>query len=829
MNTAKIHKQYPFDEIEPKWRAFWEKNKVYQTDLSKTENKLYCLMMFIYPSGDKMHIGHWYNYGLTDSWARLKRLQGYNVFEPMGYDAFGLPAENYALKTGVHPAKSTQDNIDYIRKQLKEIGAMFDWSKELATTDPKYYKWTQWIFLKLFENNLAYRRKAPVNWCNSCQTVLANEQVVDGKCERCGNEVTHKDLAQWFFKITDYADRLLEGHKHLDWPNKTIVMQKNWIGRSEGCEIVFREASTGTDIPVFTTRADTIFGVTYLVLAPEHPLIKKITAPENMDDIEAYIDFARKQSEIERTSTVKEKTGVFTGAYAENPINGEKVPIWIADYVLLSYGTGAVMAVPAHDQRDFEFASKFNLPIREVIIPINGEPIGKLKEAYTEYGQMFNSNKFNGLPSKEGIKKVADYLKGIGRGGEKVNYRLRDWLVSRQRYWGVPIPIINCPHCGYVAVPEKELPVLLPNVDDFRPTGDGRSPLARAKKFVHTTCPKCGRDAERETETMDTFVDSSWYHLRFLDTDYSEGPFNRELVKKWMPVDRYVGGAEHAVMHLMYARFINMVLKDLGYVDFEEPYPVLRHQGIITKSGAKMSKSIGNVVIPDEYIRLYGSDTFRMYLMFMGDYEEGGDWDDSGINGISRFLGRVWRLIDGNCNGMSNKVFPHFSKDNLKGMDRELYIKLNQTIKRVAEHIDSLKYNTAIAALMELVNLFYKYLESEKPGDVFYFAIKNLIWLLAPLAPHLSEEFYHRAGYNGSIFDTSFPEYDEEATIEDTITMVVQINGKVRGSFEVERGISQSDFERVAYNDDKIKNYLKDREILKSIFVENRLLNIVAK
>ncbi|MCP4633392.1 MAG: leucine--tRNA ligase [candidate division Zixibacteria bacterium] len=830
MQEIKVHKQYPFDEIEPKWQKYWEDNNTYQTDLSNHENKLYCLMMFIYPSGDKMHIGHWYNYAITDSWARYKRMLGFNVFEPMGYDAFGLPAENFALKTGVHPKVSTEQNIEYIRVQLKRIGAMFDWSKELATTDPEYYKWTQWLFLKLFEKGLAYRKKAPVNWCDSCKTVLANEQVVDGCCERCDGEVFQKDLTQWFFKITEFADRLLEGHKNLDWPAKTIAMQKNWIGRSEGCQIIFKEVSTGTDIPVFTTRADTVFGVTYMILAPEHPLVSKITTTEYKKVVEEYIIQARKQSEIERTSTVKDKTGIPTGAYAENPLNGEKVPIWIADYVLATYGTGAVMAVPGHDERDFEFAKKFKLPIRKVIIPKSGNPKGELDEAYVEYGQMVNSGDYEHLSSKDGQRKIAVYLKEKGRGEEQVNYKLRDWLISRQRYWGVPIPIVTCPDCGDVAVKENELPLELPEIEDFRPAGDGKSPLAKVEDFVNVKCPKCGKPAKRETDTMDTFVDSTWYHLRYLDPKYDNGIFNPEVVRKWMPVDRYVGGSEHSVTHLMFARFINMFLYDNKYINYEEPFPSLRHQGIITHSGGgKMSKSHGNAVIPDDYINIYGSDTFRMYLMFMGDYEEGGDWDDSGINGIHKFLGRIWRIVEPNCSGLSEKQIPKLSKDQLNGLDKELYIQLNKTIKKIREDYELQKYNTAVASVMELVNAMYRSVETDRKTDIFYFSIRQLIWIIAPMAPHLSEELHKIAGFRGSIFKSDFPAFDPDATVGDLVTIVVQVNGKLRSSIDVEIDIGQEDFEKLAFKDEKVSRHIEGKNIVKKIFIKNKLLNIVVK
>ncbi|UCC79250.1 MAG: leucine--tRNA ligase, partial [Candidatus Zixiibacteriota bacterium] len=624
-----IAPSYPFERIDSKWRRYWEETGFHRTNLSDYKNKLYSLVMFSYPSGDKLHVGHSYAFALPDTWTRKKRMEGYNTFEPMGYDSFGLPAENYAIKTGIHPRVSIAENIEYIRKQLKEMGAMLDWSKELATSDPRYYKWTQWLFLKFFEKGMAVRKMAPVNWCPSCNTVLANEQVKDGLCERCDTEITKKNLKQWFFRITEYADRLLEGLDKIDWPEQTKTMQRNWIGRSEGTEIVFTAAKTGEKIPVFTTRADTLFGVTYMVLAPEHPLVETVTSPGHKKEVEDYIRQASKLSEIGRQSTVKEKTGVFTGTYCVNPINGEEVPIWIADYVLVSYGTGAVMAVPGHDQRDWEFATEFGLKIKEVIRPAEDSESDLSKSAFEDYGIMINSGEFNGLSSLEGMKKVTEKLKSLNAGKFRITYKLRDWLISRQRYWGPPIPIIYCEKCGEVAVPEDKLPVLLPDIDDFMPTGNGRSPLAKSEEFVNTYCPKCGGKAERETETMDTFVDSSWYFLRYLDPDYEKGPWDPDLARKWLPVDMYIGGSEHAVMHLLYARFFCMFLKNCGLLHFDEPFLKLRHQGTLTKGGAKISKSRGNVVNPDEFIALYGSDTFRMYLMFMGSYSQGGDWDDT--------------------------------------------------------------------------------------------------------------------------------------------------------------------------------------------------------
>jgi len=820
---------YPFWEIEPKWQRIWEEKKLYSLDLNDDTDKLYCLVMFIYPSADKLHIGHWYNYGPTDTWARYKRLCGYRVFEPMGYDAFGLPAENYAIQRGVHPAKSTAENIAYIRDQLKAIGAMYDWSKEVDTSDPEYYKWTQWIFLKLYEKGLAYRKKAPVNWCPSCVTVLANEQVVEGCCERCDSPVTKKDLVQWFFKITDYAERLLQNHCKLDWPQKTIAMQKNWIGRSEGTQIIFEVAGRGDKLPVFTTRADTIFGVTYMVLAPEHPLVKEMTTAGNRGEVEKYIEQARRLTEIERSSTVKEKTGIFTGAYAINPVNNEKIPIWIADYVLLTYGTGAVMAVPGHDQRDFEFAKEFNLPIREIITPQKGKSQGKLEVAFVDYGYMYNSGEFEGLPSKEGMEMVSEFLESKGCGKKTVSYKLRDWLISRQRYWGAPIPIIHCPKCGEVPVPEKDLPVRLPELVDFKPTGSGESPLATSSEFVNIECPKCGGKAHRDTETMDTFVDSSWYFLRFLDPSYRQGAFNPRLSKNWLPVDQYVGGAEHAVMHLMYARFINMFLYDQGYIHFEEPFPRLRHQGVITNKGVRMSKSRGNVIMPDDSVKKYGSDTFRMYLMFMGSYEEGGDWDDSGINGVARFLGRIYRLYTQYDNKLGDIANVTLQPDTFSEAERALYLKLNQTIKKVGEDIDSNAYNTAIAALMELFNQVAQLRETGTKSPVLLFTLDRALILLAPLAPHVSEELWERTGHTDSIFNARWPEYDSGWIQAEEIEMVVQVNGKLRASLRVPVDISQAEFKEKALAHEKIKAYTQGKEIHKTIFVKNKLLNVVVK
>ncbi|MHB1415745.1 MAG: leucine--tRNA ligase, partial [Chloroflexota bacterium] len=616
--------QYKPTEIEPKWQAKWAEDRLYEAREDPSRPKFYSLVMFPYTSGD-LHVGHWYNYGPADVYARFKRMQGYDVMHPIGFDAFGLPAEEAAIKHGIHPFTWTVRNIERMRKQLRTIGASFDWSREVASCFPDYYRWTQYLFLQLYHKGLAYKGKAPANWCPSCNTVLANEQVVEGRCERCGSVVTRRDLEQWFLRITDYADELLDFSK-IDWPERVKIMQTNWIGKSTGAEIVFR-AENGEAIPVFTTRPDTVYGVTFMVLAPEHPLVEKLTTPERRQAVQDYVEAARRQTEIERLSVEKEKTGVPIGSYCINPLNGERVPIWIGDYVLYSYGTGAVMGVPAHDTRDFDFAKRYEIPIPVVIAPPdwNGQP---LDEAYVDAGTMVNSGPFSGTPSKEGIERVCDYLEEKGIGSRRINYRLRDWLISRQRYWGAPIPIVYCPECGIVPVPEADLPVLLPEDAEFRPTGE--SPLKLHYGFLHTTCPKCGGPAERETDTMDTFICSSWYFLRYTSPNDDQAPWDRERARYWMPVDQYTGGVEHAVMHLLYARFFTKALRDCGLLDADEPFRRLFNQGIITYGGMKMSKSRGNVVNPDDYVSKMGADTVRAYLMFIGPWEQGGDWNDQG-------------------------------------------------------------------------------------------------------------------------------------------------------------------------------------------------------
>ena len=776
--------------------------------------------MFSYPSGANLHVGHWYNYGLTDSWARLKRMQGWNVFHPQGFDAFGLPAENYAIKTGIHPRDSTYSNIRTMEEQLRKMGASFDWDYEVITCDPGYYKWTQWIFLKLYEHGLAYRKKAPVNWCPSCKTVLANEQVVDGTCERCKNEVTKKDLTQWFFKITDYARELLDCLPQLDWPEKTKKIQQNWIGRSEGAEIVFDGAGGSVSFKVFTTRADTLYGVTYVVLAPENELVDKITTPECRDAVEQYREQAKKQSEIERMSTVREKTGVFTGAYAINPANGDKVPIWIADYVLAGYGTGCVMAVPAHDERDYEFATKYNLPIKRVI---KGEEGVDDTLPFVEDGILVDSAEFSGMDSAQARLEIVKKLSKQGKGELKVNYRLRDWLVSRQRYWGAPIPIIHCEECGAVPVPEKDLPVELPYNVEFTP--DGESPLAKCEEYINTTCPKCGKPAKRDPDTLDTFVCSSWYFLRYPDNKNSEKAFDTEWINKMLPVDKYVGGAEHAAMHLLYARFFTKALRDMGYLNFDEPFLSLVHQGtILGPDGNRMSKSRGNTISPDDYINEYGSDIFRMYLGFGFAYTEGGPWSDDGIKAIARFVGRVERLVE-TAASLDKTVESEYGSE-----EKELDFVRNTAIRGVTEDAERFQFNTSIARMMELVNALYKYESSGHRNHRFFTdTVMDVLKLMAPFAPHLAEELWEKMGGPYSIFDQKWPQWDEKALVRDEVEIVVQLNGKIKEKIMVPSGLDKTQTEEAAMKDEKVIRLLEGKTVVKVIAVPGRLVNIVVK
>ncbi|OBR91851.1 MULTISPECIES: leucine--tRNA ligase [Clostridium] len=806
-------------ETDKKWQAKWEETSLYKFDDNNLDKKLYVLEMFSYPSGSKLHAGHWFNYAPVDSWARLKKMQGYNVFQPMGFDSFGLPAENYAIKTGIHPSDSTEKNIATMEKQLKSMGAMFNWENEVITCRPEYYKWNQWLFLQLYKHGLAYRKNAPVNWCPSCKTVLANEQVQDGFCERCGTEATKKDLTQWFFKITDYSEELLQCLDKLDWPEKTKAMQRHWIGKSTGTNVTFKVAASDIEFSVFTTRVDTLFGVTYVVLSPENTLVDKLTKEEYKDEVEKYKESAKKQSEIERQSITREKTGVFSGSYAINPINGRKVPIWIGDYVLNTYGTGAVMAVPAHDERDFAFATKYKLPIERVIEGGDSLP-------YVEHGKMINSGEFNGLTTKEGKEAVTKKLESVGLGSGKVNYRLRDWLISRQRYWGTPIPIVYCEKCGIVPVPEDQLPVELPYNVEFSP--DGKSPLLKSEEFMNTTCPCCGGPAKREADTLDTFVCSSWYYLRYVDNKNSEKPFDKAKIDKMLPVDMYVGGPEHACMHLLYARFITKALRDMGFLDFDEPFLSLRHQGIILgPDGQKMSKSKGNTIAPDDCIQEYGSDVFRMYLMFGFDYSEGGAWNDDGIKSISKFVDRIERTIS------SVKEIIESGDTGKASMDtaeKELNYTRNFSIKSVSEDANKFQFNTSIARIMEFTNALSKYIQQkDKNISLLKDTVIDFVKIIAPFAPHFAEDQWESLGKSYSIFNEKWPDFEPDALIRDEAEIAIQINGKIKAKINVSTNLKEDQIKELSLSNEHIKSLLKGKDIKKVIVVKGRLVNIVAK
>lgn len=798
-------KNYHPQEIEKKWQKRWEEKGLYKVkDKVAGKKNYYCLLMFPYSSGNA-HIGHWFNYTPADAYARYMRMKGYNVLHPMGFDAFGLPAEGAAIREKIHPAVWTKNNVKKMTQQLKSMGTIYDWSRMVDTSDPDYYRWTQWMFLQMYKYGLAYKAKAMANWCPHCQSILANEQAEGGRCWRCEGPVEQREIEQWFFKITKYADELLGDLKKLDWPEKTLTMQKNWIGRSEGCLIEFPIAREKEKIATFTTRPDTIFGVTFFCLAPEHPLVKLLTKPRCKGAVEKYWKVARHKTELERISEIKDKTGIFTGGYVINPLTKKKVPVFVADYVLMSYGTGAVMGVPGHDQRDWDFAKKYRLPIIEVISGGNIK-----KEAYVGEGKLINSNQFNGLPSSKAIKKIIIYLKKNGLGKSEVQYHLRDWLVSRQRYWGAPVPIIYCQKCGIVPVPENDLPVLLPKIKDYTPK-EGESPLARSKKFVNTTCPKCGGKARRDTDTMDTFVCSSWYYLRYTDPKNKEVFASKEKIKAWMPIEMYIGGTEHTVLHLLYSRFFTKALRDFGYLDFDEPFLALRHQGIVLgEDGYRMSKSRGNVVAPDPLVEKFGADTVRLFLSFMGPYDQGGPWSSKGIVGVYRFLNRVWRLA--NQPAVSRQPTP-----------KEAYW-LSKTIKKVGEDIAKFHFNTAIAAIMEFINFLYK----EK--TVSREAIETLALLLAPFAPHISEEIWCEVLKNKfSIHQQKFPKYDSKLIKEEKVTIVIQVNGKLRGQIEVgskESG-DRRNVEKLAKKEKNVAKYLKKKKIKKVVFVPRRLINFV--
>ncbi len=785
--------------LEAKWQARWAERHTNEPDLDRAARPFYNLMMFPYPSAEGLHVGNMFAFTGTDIYGRFKRLQGYEVFEPMGFDAFGIHSENYALNIGTNPAKLIPQNIATFRRQLRRFGGMFDWRHELSTTDPAYYKWTQWLFLQLFKAGLAYKKRAAVNWCPKDKTVLANEQVIDGRCERCDTPVEQRFLDQWFFRITNYAERLLENLPSLDWSSSTVLLQKNWIGRSEGAELMF-ETPSGRKITVFTTRPDTVFGATYLVLAPEHPLVDELTAVEQRSTVKAYQRDVQSKDVVSRRVGDKTKSGVFIGSYARNPATGEAIPIWIADYVLMEYGTGAIMAVPAHDKRDFEFATQFKLPIRQVVA-VEGEKLPSV----SENGVLMNSGAFDGMVCTEGARKIVAWLAERGLATARVQYRLHDWCISRQRYWGPPIPIIYCEKCGVVPVPEKDLPVELPYIEDFRPDDTGVSPLARHEEWYFVKCPQCGRQARRETDVSDTFLDSAWYHLRYPSTEFHDRPFDPARTKKWLPVSSYIGGNEHAVLHLLYSRFICMVLSDLGHVSFETPYPKFRAHGLIVKDGAKMSKSRGNVVVPDTYIQQWGADTFRMYLMFLGPFQDGGDFRDEGIVGIRRFLEKVWALV----HERGTKRSAHAEQ------------KLHRTIRKVTADTEALQYNTAIAAMMEYVN------ELREQGAGSSKLLEPLVIMLAPYAPHIAEELWEVLGNKESVLQARWPSYDERLASAGDVEIAVQVNGKLRSRLTVPRGMGEQDVLARVLADEAVKKFVDGQKVKKVIFVQDRLVNLV--
>ncbi|MDY2959678.1 MAG: leucine--tRNA ligase [Hornefia sp.] len=823
-----MEKKYDFKRIEKKWQKYWEENNSFKSTEDPSKEKYYVLEMFPYPSG-KLHMGHVRNYSIGDVVARFKHMQGFNVMHPMGFDSFGLPAENAAIKHGALPAEWTWNNIAEMEKQFKQLGLSFDWEREVQTCNPDYYRWMQWIFIQFFNKGLAYKKENPVNWCPSCQTVLANEQVVDGACERCKTPVGKKNLSQWYFKITDYAEQLLENLDDLPgWPNKVKLMQKNWIGKSIGANIDFKIDETDKVLKVFTTRADTLFGCTYMVMAPEHPFVKELVEGTEFESkVEAYIEKVQHMNEIERTSTANEKTGVFIGKYAVNPVNQKKVPIFISDYVLMGYGTGAIMAVPAHDQRDFDFAKKFGIEIIPVVDGSSPEiDVNNLKEAFAAEGNMINSEQFNGMNNRKAIPEMIKWLSEQNIGEETVNYKLRDWLISRQRYWGTPIPMIYCEDCGWVPEKEENLPVLLPTDVEF--TGKGESPLATSKTFAKCACPKCGKEAKRELDTMDTFLDSSWYFLRYCDPNNSEKAFDKEKADYWMSVDQYIGGVEHAILHLMYARFFQMALHDLGLVTGKEPFANLLTQGMVNKDGKKMSKSIGNVVSPEEIINKYGADTARLFILFAAPPEKELDWSDTGVEGSYRFLNRVWRLVHEfiEKDYHSDEAIKIKSED-----DKKLNLTINATIKKITEDVSNrFNFNTAISSIMELVNELYKYKEKDDVNiPLLKDAITKLVTILAPFTPHICEEMWQELGHKESLIDVSWPDYDEKALVEDTKTIIVQINGKLKEKLSIPAGLSREDLENAVRADEKVIALISDLNVVKTVAVPDKLVNFVAK
>ncbi|HIX84840.1 MAG TPA: leucine--tRNA ligase [Candidatus Megamonas gallistercoris] len=820
--------KYSPQTIEKKWQKIWDETNAYQIKTDPTKPKYYVLEMFPYPSGN-LHMGHVRNYSIGDVIARYKTMNGFNVLHPMGFDAFGMPAENAAIKHGVRPSDWTEDNMANMTRQQKEMGLSYDWDRKVATCHEDYYKWTQWLFELFYKKGLAYKKKASANWCETCHTVLANEQVIDGKCWRCDSDVVKKDLEQWFLKITDYADVLLKDLDKLEgWPNRVKIMQDNWIGRSEGAQFSFDVPEYGDKISVYTTRPDTVFGVSYVVLAAEHPLVKKfIKGKENEQEILKFIDEVHNMNEIERTSSESEKKGMFTGVYAVNPFNGEKVPVWVTNYVLFEYGTGAVMGVPTHDERDFMFAKKYNLPMKIVIQnKDNSLTLETMENAYTDDGILVNSGQFTGMNNRKAITAMIDWLEENKLGERHVNYRLRDWLISRQRYWGAPIPVIYCPHCGEVLVPEEDLPVKLPRDVKFE-TG-ATSPLAQSEEFVNCTCPKCGGPAKRETDTMDTFICSSWYYMRYADPHNDKMPFSKEAVDYWLPVDQYIGGIEHAILHLLYSRFFTKVLKDAGLVKFDEPFTNLLTQGMVIKDGSKMSKSKGNVVSPEEIIKKYGADTARIFILFAAPPERDLEWSDQGVEGAWRFLQRVWRIVL----SYAEKVKENQPLDtkSLTKEEKELFRILNVTIQKVTEDVGVRgTFNTAISSIMELVNAFYGFKDGGLNAGLAREVVINLIKLLAPFAPHITEELWQQIGQSGSVHHTTWPTFDKDATVADEIEVVVQINGKVRSKIMIASSATREAQQEKALSDEKIKNLIDGKTVVKVISVPQKLVNIVVK
>lgn len=823
--------KYDFKKIEDKWQRIWQDEKTFKAEDDFSKEKYYVLEMFPYPSG-KLHMGHVRNYSIGDAIARIKKMQGFNVLHPMGFDSFGLPAENAAIKNNVEPSEWTEKNTKEMEEQLDKLGFSYDWDREVSTCRPDYYRWMQWIFIQFYKKGLAYKKENPVNWCPSCKTVLANEQVVNGECERCKSTVGKKNLSQWYLKITDYADELLKDLDKLEnWPDKVKTMQKNWIGKSIGAEISFDIVDFDEKLKVFTTRADTVFGVTYMVISPEHPFVKDLIKGRSEEKAALdYIEEVSHKNDIERSSTVAEKTGVFIGRYAVNPITGKEIPIFISDYVLMGYGTGAIMAVPAHDQRDFDFAKKFNLDIVPVVEPNDSNiNVNNLTESFVAEGKMINSGEFNGLDNREAIEKVIDYITEKGIGKKTINYRLRDWLISRQRYWGTPIPMINCPKCGWVPEKEENLPILLPKDVEF--TGKGESPLATSKDFANCKCPVCGGDAKRELDTMDTFLDSSWYFLRYCDPHNENMPFSKEKTDYWMSVDQYIGGVEHAILHLLYSRFFQKVFRDLGLVSNDEPFKRLLTQGMVNKDGKKMSKSIGNVVSPDEIIKKYGADTARLFILFAAPPEKELDWSDEGVEGSYRFLNRVYRLAIETVERINDEQNNSKAQDDKKNSDdKELLLMMNAAIKKVTEDAGGrFNFNTAISSIMELVNECYRYKELDHARtDLLVDAVKNVVILLYPFAPHIAEEMWESFD-SGRLGDQPWPSYDESALERDEVEIVVQINGKIKEKLMVDSKLDKKGLEDFVMANENVIAHIEGKNVIKVIPIPGRLVNIVVK